>query len=137
MSEIDSPEGAAETPDMRSRMTARVTTTVTLPPDALTVVAPHPEMISQINVEQTLGIPVRIYLELLREDDCPLEVTSLGKLRLVHRKQLLRWLPVRGKAKRAAAAIEKVTRDDDDQFTVEEQVRLGVKPAPPTAPGRR
>lgn len=136
MSEIDSPEGAAVTPDVRSRMTARVTTTLTLPPDALTVVAPHPEMISQINVEQVLGLPQRTYLELLREPACPVAVTPVGKLRLVDRNKFRGWLEARGKVRRTAVATER-PREDDDLLAEEEQVRLGIKPAPRTPPGRR
>ena len=130
---------AVETLDGRSRMAARVTTTVMLPPEALTVLAPPPELISQINVEQVLAIPARTYLELLREPDCTIPVTTVGKLRLVDRHTFRNWLEARGKAKRAAAsaAARRTAPDEDDVLTVEEQARLGIKPAPRAAAGRR
>jgi len=139
MSAIDATDVAIDAPDVRSRMTARVTTTVMLPPDALTIVAPAPEMISQINVEQVLGIPARTYLELLREPECTVTVTSIGKLRLVDRNKFRSWLEVHGKARRTAAAAgaSGAATIDDDMLTVEEQARLGIKPAPRAAAGRR
>ena len=120
-----------------SGVTARVTTTVVLPPDALTVVVPHPEMISQINVEQVLGIPCA---HLPRapararpaRSPSPTSASSDSSTATSFRG----WLEARGKAKRAAVAIER-PRDDDDLLTVEEQVRLGIKPAPRPRPGRR
>ncbi len=137
MSTLDSAheDAPVEMLEARSRVTARVMTTVVLPPEALTIIAPAPEMISQINVEQVLGIPPRAYLELLREPGCPVEVVRVGKLRVVDRSQLRGWLEVRAKAKRAAAATE--AAPDDDQLPVEDQVRLGIKPAPRTAARRR
>jgi len=128
----------AETLEPRAHMTARVTTTVVLPPDALTIVAAPPEMISQLNVQQVLGIPARVYLELLRERDCPVAVTCVGKLRLVDRNRFRSWLEVRGKARRAAtaAAAAGETVHNDDPLTVEEQVKLGIKPAPRAPTGR-
>jgi hypothetical protein len=138
MNDDTSPHGDQhETP---SRTMARVTTTVSLPPDALTVVAPSPEMISQINVEQVLGIPSRIYLELLREPGCSVTVTAVGKLRLVDRYVFRKWLEARGKTKRvtgaATASNAAPPAEDDDMLTVEEQVRLGIKPAPKAAAGQ-
>jgi hypothetical protein len=123
--------------DARSRMTARVTTTVVLPPEALTIVAPQPEMISQVTVEHVLGVPSRTYLELLRERDCPVAVTSVGKLRLVDRSLFRGWLEARGKTNRAAAATKMPSPEDDDLLSVDEQTRLGIKLSPTVAKGRR
>ncbi len=137
MSDLDAHDAAGGVFDARSRMTARITTTVMLPADALTIVAPSPEMISQVNVEQVLGLPSRAYLELLREPGCAVTVTSVGKLRLVDRHEFRRWLMARGSAKRAAVAASGKAPSEDDVLTLEEQVRLGIKPAPRPAAGRR
>jgi hypothetical protein len=127
---------AIDAPEARSRVTARVTTTVVLPPEALTLVLPPPEMLSQVNVEHVLGLPVRTYLELLREPGCTIAVTPVGKLRLVDRGTFRRWLEARATAKRAAMAIGRAPEVDDATLTVEEQVALGVKPAPRAATRR-
>jgi hypothetical protein len=121
--------------DARWCMNARVTTTVMLPPEALTLVAPPPEMISQLNVEHVLGIPSRIYLELLRERGCPIAVTCVGKLRLVDRNEFRSWLSARGKVKRATTTTENNARNAEDPDTVDELDRLGFKPVP-SAEGR-
>jgi len=124
-----------EQTDAPPQLSASVTTTVVLPPDALTVVAPAPDMISQLNVEQMLGIPARTYLELQREPGCPVAITQVGKLRLVDRHEFRRWLVARGKARRAAVVSDKGA-DSDALPTLEEQMRLGIKPAARAA-GRR
>ena len=123
--------------DVQPRAEARVTTTVLLPAEALTIVAPQPEMLSQLNVELVLGIPSRVYLELLREPGCTVAVTNVGKLRLVDRNTFRSWLEARGKAKRAAAAASGTAPQDDEALSEEELARLGVKPAPRMAVARR
>jgi hypothetical protein len=115
-------------------MTARVTTTVAVPADAFTVVLPSPEMISQINVAHVFGLPARTYLELLREADCPIVVTPVGKLRLSDCRQFRGWLERRGGAKRAAAMAPE---DVEATLTVDEQVALGIRPVPPPTPTKR
>ncbi len=83
MTAHESADGApVEACDVRSQVTASVTTTFVLPPEAFTVVLPPPVMVSQVNVEHVFGIPQRTYLEILREPGCPIEVTPVGKLRL-------------------------------------------------------
>lgn len=127
---------AVHSPPPGTSVQASVTTTVVLPPDAVTIVAPHPEMISQLNVEHVLGLSARIYLELLREASCPIAVTPVGKLRLVDRNHFTHWLRQRGKTKRATTTTEKMAPNDEDQLPLAEQVKLGIKLAP-RAPGRR
>jgi hypothetical protein len=127
---------AAGALDARARVSATLTMTFALPPDAFAIFLPHPEMVSQMNVERVLGLPQRTYLELLREPDCPLPVTPVGKLRLVDRGLLRRWLGVRGKARRVALPNTPAP-DGDDVLPVEEQERLGIRPAPRKPTGRR
>jgi len=70
----------------------RVTTTVDLPAEALTIVAAPPEMLSQRNVEAVTGIPARVYLEEIRASGFPLPVIKIGKLRLVDREAFVSHL---------------------------------------------
>jgi len=70
----------------------RVTTTIELPAEAVTVVAAPPEMHPQRNVEAVTGIPARVYLEEIRASGFPLPVVKLGKLRLVNREGFLAYL---------------------------------------------
>jgi hypothetical protein len=138
---MSTPDTPSEVADARGYLTAHVTATIRLPTVALTVVMRPPDTISQINVERELGLPRRTYLELLREPDCPLDVTCVGKIRLVDRDKFRSWLMARDEAKRAAAAAvaseAAPAAADDDQLTVEEQAKLGIKPAPRTPQGRR
>jgi len=51
-----------------------------------------PELLTQQNVEAVAGLPASTYLELLRAAHCPLQVTHLGKLRVVERGPFLAWI---------------------------------------------
>jgi hypothetical protein len=81
-------------------------------------------MVSQVNVEHVFGIRPRVFLELLREDDCPLEVTSVGKGRHVDIADFRRWLVARAKEKHAPETVA----DDDGLLSPEEQAMFGVQP---------
>lgn len=76
----------------QARGRARLTTTIELPLEALTITAAPPAMLSQRNVEAVTGIPARVYLEAIRGSGFPLPVAKLGKLRLVERTVFLSYL---------------------------------------------
>lgn len=138
MTAHESADGApVEACDVRSQVTASVTTTFVLPPEAFTVVLPPPVMVSQVNVEHVFGIPQRTYLEILREPGCPIEVTPVGKLRLSETIELQRHLVARGKKAKRATRTSRPALNGDDVLPVEEQERLGIKPAPRRPTGRR
>lgn len=67
---------------------------VPFPRDLVTMVAAPPTMVSQRNSLATVGLPPRVFLELLRRADAP-PVTRIGKLRLVEREALVTWLQAR------------------------------------------
>jgi len=69
-----------------------VTATLAIPRDAIRVIAPPPDTISQRNVEAATGIPARVYLDSIRAPGFPLRVTRLGKLRIVNRAAFVAWL---------------------------------------------
>jgi hypothetical protein len=75
---------------MNSTVTATVA--IPIPVETITVVAPPPELVSQLNVAAVCGIPVRTYLETIRRPGFPLPVTKLGALRLVDRAAFVAWL---------------------------------------------
>lgn len=77
--------------------------TLAVPLGDLAITAPLPEFLSQRNVEAVMGIPARVYLETIREDDFPLKVYPLGKLRLVDRVSFAAWLRAPRSAVKAAA----------------------------------
>ena len=52
----------------------------------------QPSMVSQRNALQTLGMPARAFLELLRSPEFTVPITRLGKLRLVDRDAMVAWL---------------------------------------------
>jgi len=76
----------------KSAAGAQITTTFTIPTEAITVIAAPPELLSQRNVEAVTGIPARVYLEEIRAPGFPLTVIKLGKLRLVERASFVAWL---------------------------------------------
>ncbi len=86
---------------MAKRTTTDETETIMLslpvPRAALTVRAAPPETLSQRNVEAATGIPVRMYLYLLREPTCDVPIVSVGKLRIVQRAPFIEWLMKRAK----------------------------------------
>lgn len=71
---------------------ASFTTTIEIPPEALTIFQAPPETISQKTVLEVTGIPPRVYLTEIRRPGFPLPVMRLGKLRLVERAAFLAWL---------------------------------------------
>ncbi len=100
-----------------------ITATLILPPGALAVVEPSPELLSQLNVERALGLPARAYLELLRSPGCTVHVIRVGKLRLVERTAFVAWLK-----QRAPLAIDAQHDDEDDETLAE----LGLASIPTT-----
>ncbi|UQA59983.1 hypothetical protein [Polyangium aurulentum] len=82
---------------------ATVTATLAIPRDAIRVIAPPPDTISQRNVEAVTGIPARVFLEAVRAPSFPLPVARLGKLRIVKRSTFVTWLE-RGASIAASAA---------------------------------
>jgi len=93
-----------------------VMATLAIPKDAICVVAPPPETISQRNVEAVTGVPSKAYLAAIRGHGFPLRVTRLGKLRIVNRAAFVAWLE--GGAFGAAAA--KSDGEDEDEGGREE-----------------
>jgi hypothetical protein len=77
---------------MPTTIAATLSTTLEIPPEALTIIAPLPELLSQRNVEAVTGIPARVYLEEVRTPGFPLPVMRLGKLRLVKRVAFVAYL---------------------------------------------
>lgn len=108
---------------------ARVTTTVELPAEALTVVAAPPAMLSQRNVESVTGIPARIYLEELRSPRFPLPIIRVGKLRLVEREAFLSYL-------RSLASIPQSTAGADPSGVDAVLAEVGLERAPACRAGR-
>src|SRR5512143_2691740 len=51
-----------------------ITATLAIPHEAIRIVAPSPDTLSQRNVEAVTGIPARIYLEAVRRAGFPLRV---------------------------------------------------------------
>jgi hypothetical protein len=92
-----------------------ITATLTIPPNALRVMAPPPDTISQRNVEAVTGIPARVYLEAIRSPGFPVPVTRLGKLRIVTRSAFVAWLQngaLVGEASPRTQASDAATSDD-------------------------
>ncbi|HEY4116279.1 MAG TPA: hypothetical protein VGM56_00435 [Byssovorax sp.] len=103
---------------------------VPVPRSALTMTAALPELLSQRNVEAALGIPSRIYLELLRNSALPFEVTRVGKLRIVDRASFVLWL------RRRTEAAE-VSVPDDVDGAAELAMELGLRRVSGRPPRRR
>jgi hypothetical protein len=59
----------------------------------ITVTTPPPAYVNQHNVQAVVGIPGRMYLEILRAPGFPLAVTPVGKLRLVDRQAFIDYVP--------------------------------------------
>jgi len=78
---------------------------IRLPRSALTVIE-RPRTVSQRTAERVLGIPRRTYLEAVRsyQRDGG-AVLELGKLRLVHVDDFLRWVAARSRAVEAATVV--------------------------------
>jgi hypothetical protein len=102
---------------------AQVTTTITLPASALTVIAAPPALISQLNVESVCGIGPRVFLEAIRAPGFPLAVSPLGKLRLVVCADFVAWLIARGSA---PPALPEHSTEDDGGLLAE----FGLEEAP-------
>jgi hypothetical protein len=92
-----------------------ITATLAIPPNALRVMAPPPDTISQRNVEAVTGIPARVYLEAIRSPGFPVPVARLGKLRIVTRSAFVAWLQkgaLVGEASPRTQASDAATSDD-------------------------
>lgn len=63
-----------------------------VPRTALVQTPPAPELISQANSLETFGLPPRRFLEIVRSPRFPGRVLRDGRLRLVHRADLLAHL---------------------------------------------
>lgn len=66
--------------------------TLSIPENAVRIIAAPPATITQRNVESVTGLSVRAYLEAVRDPGFPLAVTKLGKLRIVNRAACIGWL---------------------------------------------
>ena len=90
--------------------------TLSIPENAVRVIAAPPETITQRNVESVTGLSVRAYLEVVRDPGFPLTVTKLGKLRIVNRAAFITWLEKgafgRARANEDAIAIDAEQADD-------------------------
>lgn len=75
-----------------------ITATLAIPHEAIRIVAPPPDTLSQRNVEAVTGIPARIYLEAVRRPGFPLRVSRLGKLRIVNRVAFVAWIEGTGRS---------------------------------------
>ena len=123
---------------------ATITATLAIPPNALRVVAPPPDTISQRNVEAVTGIPSHVYLVTVRDRGFPLPVTRLGKLRIVNRAAFVAWLE-RGAFSPSLASISAdatttpaAAKDGDDTPEEADDIleAVGFRQAPAPA-GRR
>jgi hypothetical protein len=89
---------------------------LSIPENAVRVIAAPPETITQRNVEAVTGLSVRAYLEVVRDPGFPLTVTKLGKLRIVNRAAFITWLEKgafgRARANEDAIAIDAEQADD-------------------------
>jgi len=112
---------APSTP-IKSVVGAQIVTTLSIPAEAITVIAAPPEMLSQKNIEAVTGIPARVYLEEIRSPGFPLKVIKLGKLRLVDRAAFVAWLRERVPPSRAANDVAE-ERDEVTELLAE----LGYK----------
>jgi len=97
-----------------------VTLSLTIPREALTVVAPPPEFVHQRNVAAVIGLPPRQYLDLCRRGVWPVAVE--GKLRLARREEVVAYLASRARILERRAALAAVTPDGDENrpFTLDD-----------------
>jgi hypothetical protein len=126
--------------DSRPDAATTITATLAIPPNALQLVAPPPETISQRNVEAVTGIPARVYLEAVRSPAFPLPVARLGKLRIVGRAAFVAWLekggfhvalePGKASGNDEPLANEPIAETADDILAA---VGLKAKPSKPEA----
>jgi hypothetical protein len=105
-------------------------TTVMLPSDAVSLVMSPVDLVHQENVEATLGLPQRTYLELLRRRDCSVKIRRAGKLRVVSRVEFLEWFRAQPDAEPANTGSNPPEERGDNLEALSEEFNLGVTPAP-------
>ena len=92
------------------------TVTLTIPREALTVVAPPPEFVHQRNVAAVVGLPPAQYLALCRRGAWAVVVE--GKLRLARREEVVAYLIDRARMMQRRARLatdgERAAFTDDD-----------------------
>ncbi len=118
---------------------ASATLTIQIDPSAVTFTAAPPELVSQRTVLHAVGIPPRVFLELVRAPGFPLDVVRVGKLRLVDRAAFVAWLRARAAAPVDAPANDADHGEDDQDAAVDAvlaELNLERK-VPRTARGRR
>ena len=108
---VDDPGGDEELVEVR----------MLVPRRALVQSAPAPELVSQANVLDALGIPPRRFLELVRSPRFPGRVRRSGRLRLVRRVDLLEHLEHEDEADR----VDDVGDETPRRSTLAE--RLGLE----------
>jgi len=111
----------------KSAAGAQITTTFTIPTEAITVIAAPPELLSQRNVEAVTGIPARVYLEEIRAQGFPLAVIRLGKLRLVERAAFVEHL----RSLARVSGLESSSGEELNQGGVADVLaEVGLEPVP-------
>ena len=88
---------------------AKDTVTLSIPREALTVVAPPPEFVHQKNVAAIIGLPSRQYLDLCRAGAWP--VVCDGRLRLARREEVIAHLTARARILERRAALADTSED--------------------------
>jgi len=94
------------------------TVTLTIPREALTVVAPPPVFVHQRNVAAVVGLPAAQYLALCRRGAWP--VVAEGKLRLARREEVVAYLTAQERILERRAALAAVTSDETRPFTLDD-----------------
>lgn len=69
-----------------------ITIPIAVPRSSMTIIEAPPDFVSQRNSLKVIATEPRPFLAMLRRPDCPLAITRIGKLRLVPREDLVRWL---------------------------------------------
>jgi hypothetical protein len=73
--------------DTKGEDTIEVPVTVRIPRSSLL-----PNTVSQKTSLEVFGLPSKAFLALLRRDDCDVGVTCLGRLRVVDREEMAKWI---------------------------------------------
>jgi hypothetical protein len=84
-----------------------------IPEHAVRVIASPPETLTQRNIEAVTGVPVRVFLELIRTLGFPLRVRHIGKLRVVNRAAFVGWLEAGEPKQELAVALSLQTNDEN------------------------
>ena len=96
-----------------SNLIGYVRATLSIPEHAVRVIASPPETLTQRNVEAVTGVPVRVFLELIRAPGFPLRVRHIGKLRVVNRAAFVEWLEAGEPKPDLAVALVSRTNDEN------------------------